>query len=192
MDNLELYNKVREVPQNAQKTITGGRLNGKTDINPIWRVKSLTEQFGVCGVGWYTEIVNKWLDEGADGEIIANVEIKLYIKVDGEWSKGIVGIGGSMFVAKEKQTNKYTSDECYKMAYTDAISVACKALGMGADVYWEKDKTKYDKPQVETKQFQCSVCGKQISEKYYTQSIEKYGQPICSKECLEKLGGTNE
>ena len=25
------------------------------------------------------------------------------------------------------------------MAYTDAISVACKALGIGADVYFEKD-----------------------------------------------------
>ena len=32
------------------------------------------------------------------------------------------------------------------MALTDAISVACKALGMGADVYWEKDNTKYNQP----------------------------------------------
>jgi hypothetical protein len=31
------------------------------------------------------------------------------------------------------------------MAYTDAISVACKMLGVGADVYWDKDTTKYDK-----------------------------------------------
>ena len=29
------------------------------------------------------------------------------------------------------------------MATTDAISVACKSLGMGADVYWDKDRTKY-------------------------------------------------
>lgn len=29
------------------------------------------------------------------------------------------------------------------MAYTDAISIACKALGMAADVYFEKDRTKY-------------------------------------------------
>ena len=28
----------------------------------------------------------------------------------------------------------YTSDECYKMALTDALSVACKALGVAADV----------------------------------------------------------
>ena len=27
------------------------------------------------------------------------------------------------------------------------ISVACKALGIGADVYWDKDRTKYTEPQ---------------------------------------------
>ena len=31
-----------------------------------------------------------------------------------------------------------------KMALTDAISVACKSLGIGADVYWNKDNTKYN------------------------------------------------
>jgi hypothetical protein len=30
------------------------------------------------------------------------------------------------------------------MALTDALSVACKALGFAADVYFEKDRTKYD------------------------------------------------
>ena len=33
------------------------------------------------------------------------------------------------------------------MATTDAISVACKQLGVGANVYWQADKTKYDNPE---------------------------------------------
>lgn len=149
MDNLELYNKVRNVPQEAKKEIKGGRLKGMTDINPMWRIKTLTEQFGICGMGWKTEIVNKWLDEGANGEIIANVEIKLYVKVQEQWSDGIPGIGGSKFTSKESNSI-YTDDECYKKAYTDACSVACKNLGIGADVYFEKDSTKYDeKPNTE-------------------------------------------
>ncbi len=149
MDNLELYNKVRNVPQEAKKEIKGGRLKGMTDINPMWRIKTLTEQFGICGMGWKTEIVNKWLDEGANGEIIANVEIKLYVKIQEQWSDGIPGIGGSKFTSKESNSI-YTDDECYKKAYTDACSVACKNLGIGADVYFEKDSTKYDvKPNTE-------------------------------------------
>ena len=41
----------------------------------------------------------------------------------------------------------YLDDDAYKKAYTDAISVAAKALGVGADVYFEKDVTKYDMAQ---------------------------------------------
>lgn len=144
MSNLELYEKFRKVPETAKKNITGGRLSGMTDINPMWRIKTLTEEFGVCGFGWYYEIVDQWLETTmAKDEITANVKINLYVKRDEEWSKPIVGIGGSMLVANEKK-GLYVNDECYKMALTDAISVACKSLGIGADVYWAKDNTKYN------------------------------------------------
>lgn len=146
MNNLELWDKVRQVPDTAKKEIKGGRLAGKTDINPMWRIKTLTEQFGLCGFGWKYEITEQMKEEGGNGEIASFVNINLYIKYNGEWSEPIPGTGGSMFVANEKN-GPYVSDECFKMALTDAISVACKALGIGADVYWEKDATKYDAPQ---------------------------------------------
>lgn len=141
--NLKIYQAVRVVPDAAQKRIGGGRLKGMTDINPMWRIKVLTEQFGPCGFGWYPEIVDRWIETSmANDEITANVIINLFIKIDDEWSKPIPGIGGSMLVANEK-SGPYVNDECYKMAYTDAISVACKALGVGANVYWQNDNTKY-------------------------------------------------
>lgn len=143
MSNLDIYEKYREVPREAQKEIKGGRMNGKTDINPMWRIKALTEQFGPCGIGWYYKPIRKWLESCGD-EIAAFVDIELFVKADGEWSMPVSGTGGSMLRAKEKG-GLYVSDECYKMATTDAISVACKQLGFGADVYWQADKTKYDK-----------------------------------------------
>ena len=143
MKNLDIYDKFRVVPQEAKKEIGAGRLKGFTDINPMWRIKMLTEQFGVCGFGWYTEIVEQKIEIGSDGQKAAFVTINLFVK-DGEvWSKPIVGIGGSSFIANERN-GAYTSDECFKMAYTDALSIACKSLGMGADVYFAKDRTKYD------------------------------------------------
>ena len=55
----------------------------------------------------------------------------------------IPGIGGSMFVASEKAGLR-TNDECYKMAVTDALSVAMKMLGVGADIYMGRyDGSKY-------------------------------------------------
>lgn len=142
MENMELYEKVRTVPKEALKKIEGGRLKGMSDINPMWRIKKLTELFGICGIGWKIEIVEQRLEKGAGDEIACFVSINLYVKSDGQWSEGIPGMGGSSFVTKESR-GLYTSDECFKMAYTDAISVACKSLGFAADVYFEKDRTKY-------------------------------------------------
>ena len=142
MGNLDIYNAVRSVPEDAKKQIAGGRLKGKTDINPMWRIKALTEQFGACGIGWYYKETKQWTEVYGD-EVCAFVNIELYIKVNGEWSMPIFGTGGNMLAQKEK-SGIYVSDECFKMATTDALSVACKQLGIGADVYWEADKTKYD------------------------------------------------
>lgn len=141
MDNLYYYNMGRAVPDAAKKRIQGGRMNGKTDINPVWRIKTLTEMFGPCGIGWYYKSIREWLEPHGDS-VAAFVKIELYVRCNGEWSMPIQGTGGSMFVEMQKN-GPYVSDECYKMATTDAISVACKQLGIGADVYWDKDPTKY-------------------------------------------------
>lgn len=141
--NLKIYNELRQVPENAKRTIQAGRLKGMTDINPMWRIKQLTEMFGPCGQGWKIEVVDKWLESGVNGVITSNVQINMYVKIDGKWSAPIPALGGALFVSKEKN-GLYTSDECYKMAYTDALSVAGKMLGLAADVYYEKDISKYD------------------------------------------------
>ena len=144
MGNLDLYNRVRVVPEEAKKPIKGGRLNGMTDINPMWRIKVLTSEYGPCGIGWFYKPVKKWTEQ-AGGETVAFVDIELFIKVDGEWSQPICGTGGSK-LSQNERNGLLVSDECYKMATTDAISVACKQLGIGADVYFGADRTKYDSP----------------------------------------------
>ena len=150
--NLDIYNRIKDVPEKAQKKITGGRLNGMTDIKPMWRIEKLTEIFGICGFGWKTTIKNKEIIEGANGEKIAIVDIDLFVKIGEKWSEPIEGTGGSSFVANESK-GLYTSDECFKMAYTDALSVACKSLGMGATIYWGDSKynTNNNEPKQEIK-----------------------------------------
>lgn len=192
MENLTIYNAVRSVPDSAKRQIGAGRLKGKTDINPMWRLKTLTEQFGPCGIGWKYVITDKRLEQGANEEVAAFLDIDLFVKVDGAWSEAIPGTGGSAFVAKEKN-GPYTSDECFKMALTDAISVACKALGFGADVYWEADRSKYDKPIPVTypkSTVICESCGIPIKsvlcqgiryspEDIADLSIDRYGKCLC-------------
>jgi len=152
--NLSIYEQVRTVPENALRKIEAGRLKGKSDINPMWRIKVLTENFGPVGQGWYTEITNKWSETSENGEVAVFVDLNLYVRYpDGEWSKPIHGTGGNKLISIEKKydngvqtLNPYLDDDAYKKAYTDAISVACKAIGIGADIYWEGDATKYSQP----------------------------------------------
>lgn len=141
MENLSIYERSRVVPENAKKPIAAGRLKGFTDINPMWRIKKLTEMFGPCGLGWYYKEVNRTV-EYLDKEAAAFVDIELYVKYGDTWSQPICGTGGSMLIANEKNGLRL-SDEAFKMATTDAISVACKNLGIGADVYWDESRTKY-------------------------------------------------
>jgi hypothetical protein len=192
MENLAIYNAVRSVPDSAKRQIGAGRLKGKTDINPMWRLKTLTEQFGPCGIGWKYVITDKRLEQGANGEVAAFLDIDLFVKVDGAWSEAIPGTGGSAFVSKEKN-GPYTSDECFKMALTDAISVACKALGFGADVYWEADRSKYDKPAPVTYPkgtVICESCGMPIKsvtcqgiryspDDISDRALDRYGKRLC-------------
>ena len=141
MKNLDIYNAVRAVPQEAQKPFNNGRFSG-TDINPMWRIKVLTEQFGIAGFGWYIDNVT-FEDKVVAGETLTICQLDLFIKVDNEWSKPIHGVGGNRTSSKTRNGDTMVSDEAEKMAYTDAVSVACKALGIGADIYFEKDRTKY-------------------------------------------------
>lgn len=217
MQGMDIYETAKTVPKEAQKTIKGGRLNGFTDINPMWRIRMLTELFGPCGIGWYYNVDREWLEPSDTGEVAAFVRISLYIKINDEWSKPISGIGGSAFVATEAK-GKRMSDEAYKMATTDAISVACKNLGFGAEVYWAAGETKYNNAWQKdsdskgslndqiaamgtSNPYVCAECGKPFEE--YTgqdgtvhSAAEVYelvrsrsadGKARC-KECREKVG----
>lgn len=139
MNNLEIYNAVKDVPEEAKKPIIGGRLKGFTDINPMWRIKKMTEVFGPVGYGWWSTIDKMWTENGTNGEVIALVQVSVYVMKDGKVSTPIPGVGASLLITKESSGLR-TDDEAFKKAYTDALSVAFKAFGVGASVYFEKDR----------------------------------------------------
>ena len=146
--SLEIWNQLKQPPATALKTIGAGRLKGKSDINPQWRYQAMTSTFGVCGIGWKYEIVRLWTEPAPIEQVMCFSEVKLYVKGADGWSDPIPGIGGSMLVVKESG-GLHVSDEGHKMATTDALSVAMKMLGVGADIYmglWDGSKYKDTAP----------------------------------------------
>lgn len=145
-DNLAIWNKVNQVPNQFLKPIKFGALNGKSDINPQWRLQAMTQAFGVVGHGWTYRIVKLWTETGADGQMMAFSEVAVKTKVNGEWGEEFSGIGGSMLCQIASGKLK-SNDEGYKMATTDALSVAFKAVGVAADIYlgnFDGSKYKFD------------------------------------------------
>lgn len=161
--NLEIYNKYRMVPSEAIKPFDNGKFKG-TDINTMWRVKCLTECFGVCGFGWTIKVLRTWTEQGANEEVMAFAEVEMRVKLNGEWSEPFTATGGNLMIRYVKGKNGNASyysnnDEAFKMAITDAFGVACKYLGIGADVYWSNDRTKYSEQQSEIEQPQAKIQG---------------------------------
>lgn len=147
-DKMELWNKVSKPPASALKKIKGGRISGMTDIKPQWRIKVMTEVYGLCGIGWKFEIKRLWTESGSAEQVLAFAEVELFIKVNDKWSDGIPGNGGNMLVAREK-AGLHSSDEAFKMAITDALSTSMKMIGVASEIYegnWNGSKYK-DVPQ---------------------------------------------
>ena len=144
---LEIYESLARPPADALRQIQGGKLNGKTDINPQWRYKAMTEKFGLVGIGWKYEVQKLWTEAGAGNEKLAFAQVAVFVKDGDAWSEPIVGIGGSKLVQFEKGA-AVSNDEGYKMAVTDAFSTALKMIGVAADIYADKwDGSKYkDEP----------------------------------------------
>nr|DAM81950.1 MAG TPA: PROTEIN/RNA Complex, archaeal, ribosomal, 50S, protein.0A [Caudoviricetes sp.] len=94
-----------------------------------------------------------------------------------------------MFCANERN-GPNCSDECYKMATTDALSVAAKALGVGADIYWQADSTKYTtdaapaQQQGKAKKPVCAKCGRPLQGLQF-----KNGQTITLEQAQIKFDG---
>lgn len=146
-DRLSVWNAMARPPKHALKQIKGGRLQGMTDVNPQWRYQTMTEQFGPCGVGWKWSLEKTWTEPGTDGQVMVFALVHVCVRAEQlhfEWSDPVMGVGGSLLIAKEKDGLR-TNDEAYKMAVTDALSVALKMLGVAADVYAGRwDGTKWD------------------------------------------------
>ena len=141
---VDIYESLSRPPKDALREIQAGKLKGKTDINPQWRYKAMTEKFGLVGIGWKYEVQKLWTEAGAGNEKLAFAQVAVYVKDGDAWSEPIMGIGGSKLVQYEKGA-AVSNDEGYKMAVTDAFSTALKMLGVAADIYAGRwDGTKYN------------------------------------------------
>ncbi len=137
-ENLKLWDSVSRVPKEHLKPFNNGRFAG-TAIKPMFFFKTMTEQFGVCGQGWFID--------KPEFQLVDAGESKLVYSTVAVWVQGgqrVYGIGGDWAVRNGKG-----EDEAFKKAYTDALTNALVKLGVGADIHmglWDGNKYVDDPP----------------------------------------------
>jgi hypothetical protein len=147
--NLTNWNLLATVPLSHLKTIGFGALKGKSDINPQWRYKAMTEVYGPCGEGWSHRLVSSQVIDGANDEKLVFIEVAVTVKGGGEFT----GMGGDKITARngngtaDKPYKWANNDEAFKMAYTDALGTALKYVGVASEIYeGNYDGSKYAQP----------------------------------------------
>lgn len=168
--HMQIYERGRSVPEKAVKKIKGGAYGaaGLSDINPQWRIQKLTEIFGPCGIGWYYDPQKIWTEAVGDS-LTMYAHIALYHKVGDGWSQPVYGYGGTKLTGRD--------DDAVKSTITDALSNACRYLGIGADVWLAQYDTKYSAPPpepaslIDTIISEIDVVAKQLPKKGIEKSI---------------------
>jgi hypothetical protein len=134
-ENTALWNELRSTPPEYTKEFKkAGGFSGKS-IDPVYRIRRLTEHFGPCGKGWGFVQEDQWSD-GGSGAYVVYVRGHLWYMLDGERYQTCSHTGGT-------DTSR-TPDEAFKMAETDALGKCCVDIGLAVDVYMgEHDGDKY-------------------------------------------------
>lgn len=101
-----------------------------TAVKPIYCDQRMTEHFGPCGEKWGIDEPNFQVVQAGE-ETMVYCWVSIWIK---EPTHKIFGVGGDKVVMKTTNGLK-TSDEAFKMAFTDAVGNAYKRLGMSADIH---------------------------------------------------------
>ena len=137
-NHLELWDKVRRVPQEHLKGFTrGGGFKG-TAIKPMWGIHTMTEQFGPCGQGWGINAPT-FTVQAAGNETLVFCTVSVWVT---DHKNMVYGVGGDTVVAQFNSGLK-ADDEAFKKAFTDAVGNALKFLGVGADIHlglWDGSK----------------------------------------------------
>lgn len=140
LDSLSLWESIEKTDPEATKDFqrTGG-FKG-TAIDPMYRMKRLTEQLGPCGHGWGFTVE----DDNIVGtkEPVHVVRIRFWYEWGGQ--RGEFDSYGCTPVLMKRRDGMIPDEEFAKKSLTDAICTAMARLGMCADVYTGKfDGDKY-------------------------------------------------
>ena len=141
-ENTALWDRLGKTdPSHTKSFKRAGGFSG-TAIKPMWSYRSMTEEFGPCGVGWGINAPTFQVVPAGD-EVLVYCTVSVWYSREerGDGNKpfkmatqNVYGVGGDKVVNKTANGLR-SDDEAFKKAFTDAVTNALKLIGVGADVH---------------------------------------------------------
>jgi hypothetical protein len=139
--NMEFWEKVKKTDPKRVKAITGKQYKGNSP-QPYYLVERMTQEFGMCGIGWGLNIISERMERLSDTDVLHVAVVELwYVKDD---IKGaITQIGQTKALYKKNDGGLMVDEDAPKKSVTDAMSTCMSYLGCAGDIFsgqWDDSK----------------------------------------------------
>lgn len=141
MSNREFWDRVKKTDPSRVKPITGKQYKGNSP-QPYYLVERMTEEFGMCGIGWGIEILSERMERLTDTDILHVAVIQLWYVHGGK--RGTIQQVGQTKAAYQTSKGSIMIDEdAPKKSVTDAMTKCMSYLGFSGDIFsghWDDNK----------------------------------------------------
>jgi len=179
MNNREFWDRVKKTDPRRVKQITGKQYKGNSP-QPYYLVERMTEEFGMCGLGWGLNIKNERMERMSEHDILHVAVVELWYRHDGETGR-IEQIGQTKAAYMSSKGTLVVDEDAPKKSVTDAMTKCMSYLGFSGDIFsghW--DDSKY--VQALTEEFLKGEADKQRKE-----DLAEAAQQIKAADSLESL-----
>ena len=141
MDNMEFWNRVKKTDPRRVKPITGKQYKGNSP-QPYYLVERMTEEFGMCGIGWGIIIKNERMERLSETDILHVAVIELWY-MQGDKRGSIEQVGQTKAAYMTSKGSLMVDEDAPKKSVTDAMTKCMSYLGFSGDIFsghWDDNK----------------------------------------------------
>lgn len=159
MSNRDFWDKVQKTDPHRVKAITGKQYKGNSP-QPYYLVERMTEEFGMCGIGWGLHIVSERMERLTDTDVLHIAHVELWY-MRGETRGSIQQVGQTKAAYKSNKGTMVVDEDAPKKSVTDAMTKCMSYLGFSGDIFSGRwDDSKY--VQALTQEFSEAEAAKQL------------------------------
>lgn len=141
MSNREFWDRVQKTDPRRVKPITGKPYKGNSP-QPYYLVERMTEEFGMCGIGWGIKILSERMERLTDTDVLHIAHIELWY-MQGEKRASIEQVGQTKAAYVTNKGPMMVDEDAPKKSVTDAMTKCMSYLGFSGDIFsghWDDSK----------------------------------------------------